>query len=266
MSPWERLIGESRPGDHFVQLYDAGETGLAGNVGRYLWEGLKRGEGALLIVTPEHQTLLSRFLDRAGADLASLLERRQLICWDARRTLSRFMIEGLPDWRLFEKTIRAAMRLVRPADGAEGLRAYGEMVSILWDAHRFAAAVRVEQLWNKLLEQLPFSLYCSYAVDVLGDESALANLQNVICAHTHLIPADADCGLEAALHRSMDEVLGADADGVRARIKTNYRAPGTVLPSAEHTLLWLRENLPDQAAPVVSLAREYYCQQALTAG
>jgi KaiC/GvpD/RAD55 family RecA-like ATPase len=266
MSPWGRLLEKPHPGDHFVQLYDAGETGLADNVGHYLWEGLKRGEGVLLVVTPEHQTLLSRFLDHVGADLATLLDSRQLVFWDARRTLSRFMVDGQPDWRLFEKAIRAAVREVRPADGAEGLRAYGEMVSVLWKAHQFAAAVRVEQLWNKLLEQQSFSLYCSYAVDVLDDESELANLESVLCAHTHLIPADADGDLEAAIHRSMDKVLGPRADAIRARIKTHDHARGTVLPSAENSVLWLRTNLPEEADRIVSLAREYYGQRAQTAG
>jgi len=41
---------------------------------RGMWEGLRRGEGVLLVVTPGHQGLLSRFLDR-------------VVCWDAQRTL-----------------------------------------------------------------------------------------------------------------------------------------------------------------------------------
>jgi len=265
LSPWERLLEKPHSGDHFVQLYDTGKTGLAENVGHYLWEGLRRGEGVLLVVTPEHQILLSRFLHRVGADLATLLDSRQLICWDARRTLSRFMAEGQPDWRLFEKAIRAAVREVCPAEGAEGLRAYGEMVSLLWKARQFAAAIRLEQLWNKLLEQLSFSLYCSYGVDLLGDESELANLETVLCAHTHLIPSENDGKLEAAVYQSMEEVLGPRAREVQARIKA-HRLSGTVLPNAENTVLWLRRNLPGYADRIVSLAREYYSQRARTAG
>jgi len=174
------------------------------------------------------------------------------------------MVDGQPDWRRFEKAMRAAVREVRPAPGVEGLRAYGEMVAVLWKAHQYGAAIRLEQLWNKLLEQLSFSLYCSYAVDLLGDESELANLETVLCAHTHLIPSSPDDRLEAAIYRAMDKVLGERAGEMQAQIKTSHRVSGTILPSGENTVLWLRRNLPAEADRIVSLAREYYRQQAQT--
>jgi hypothetical protein len=258
MSPWEKLLERPHSGGHFVQLYDADEAGLTQNVGHYVWEGLKRGEGVLLITTREHQTLFSRRLDRLGADLSTLLDTRQLVCWDARQTLARFMVDGQPDWRLFESAICTAVRQVRPAAGVEGLRAYGEMVGILWKARQFSAAIRLEQLWNKLLEQISFSLYCAYAIDLFGKDFEVANLESVLCTHTHLIPADSNGTLEAALSRSMDEILGPHADALRVKIKENYRASLAVVPVAENVVLWLRRNLPDQADRIVKLAREYY--------
>jgi hypothetical protein len=265
MSPWEKLLERPHSGGHFVQLYDADESGLAENVGHYLWEGLKRSEGVLLVATPQHQALFSRCLDRLGADLATLLDTRQLVCWDAQQTLTRFMVDGQPDWRLFEKAICAAVRQVRPANGAEGLRAYGEMVGLLWRTRQFAAAIRLEQLWNKLLEQSSFSLYCAYAVDLFGEEYELANLENVLCTHTHLIPADSDGKLEAAIQRSLDEVLGPRADELRVLIKANHRTSWAVMPGAENIVLWLRRNLPEQADRILSLARQYYGRQIQTA-
>lgn len=261
MSPWGKLLEKPHSRDHFVQLYDGDEASLSENVSRYLWEGLRRGEGALLVASREHQMLFSRCLHRFGADLATLLETRQLVCWDAQQTLSRFMSDGQPAWRLFEKVICAAIRKVRPANGVEGLRAYGEMVGILWKSRQFAAAMRLEQLWNKLLEQSSFSLYCSYGIDVFGEECELANFENVLCAHTHLIPTDSDGRLEAAIQRALDEVLGPRAGELRIRIKANYRASWTVVPSAENMVLWLRKNLPEQADRIVSLARRYYSQR-----
>src|SRR5436189_2260259 len=172
MSPWEKLLEHPHSGGHFVQLYEADETALAANVGLYLWEGLRRGEGVLCVVTPEHQELFSRHLDSLGADLPTLLASRQLIFLDAQQTMAEFMVEGQPNWQRFEKAIRAAMRMVRTPGGAEGLRAYGEMVGILWKARQFAAAIRLEQLWNKLLEQSDFSLYCAYAIDIFGKDFA----------------------------------------------------------------------------------------------
>jgi hypothetical protein len=150
------------------------------------------------------------------------------------------------------------MRRVRPVAGAEGLRAYGEMVGILWKARQFAAAIRLEQLWNKLLEQASFSLYCAYAIDVFGKEFEVSNLEGVLCTHTHLVPAQPNGTLETALNRSMDEILGAKADALRVLIKANHRPNWAVMPTAEAIILWLRRNLSGQADQIIARAQDYY--------
>jgi len=239
-------------------VYEADETALARNVGHYLWEGLRRGDGVLLIVTPEHRDLFSEELKSLGANLAAMIDSRQLIFRDAQETLAKFMIAGQPDWGRFENVARAAMRQVRPSSGIEGLRAYGEMVGLLWKARQFAAAIRLEQLWNKLLEQASFSLYCAYAIDVFGKEFAGANLDGVLCTHTHLIPAQPNGTLEAALNRAMDEILGVRAQALRVLIKASHTPGWAVIPAAEAIVLWLRKNLPAQADEIVNRARTHY--------
>jgi hypothetical protein len=186
------------------------------------------------------------------------LGSHQLVFCDAQETLSQFLVGGQPNWQRFETVIRAAMRQVRPREGADGLRAYGEMVGILWKARQFAAAIRLEQLWNKLLEQSSFSLYCAYAIDVFGKEFEVGNLDGVLCTHTHLVPAQPDGTLETALHSAMDEVLGPQANALRILIKANYRPSWAVMPTAESILLWLRKNLPQQADDIVTSARQHY--------
>jgi hypothetical protein len=197
-------------------------------------------------------------LDGLGASLPALLDAGQLIFFDAQQMLAQFMVAGWPEWRRFEQVIHTAMRRVQPRRGAEGLRAYGEMVGILWKARQFAAAIRLEQFWNKLLEQSSFSLYCAYAIDVFGNEFAVASLDGMLCTHTHLLPAQPDGTLEAVLNRSMDEVLGAKAETLRLLIKSGHNPAGAVTPAAESTILWLRKNLPEQANGIVNLAREHY--------
>ena len=258
MSPWEKLLERPHSRGHFVQLYEADEVALTKNVGRYLWEGLRRGEGVLVIVTPEHKELFCGHLNHLGANLPALLGSRQLVFWDAEQTLAQFMEAGQPDWQRFEIVIRAAMRQVRPSEGTEELRAYGEMVGILWKARQFAAAIRLEQLWNRLLEQSSFSLYCAYAIDVFGKEFEVGNLDGVLCTHTHLVPAQPNGTLETALNRSMDEILGPKADALRILIKANHRPAWAVMPNAEAIVLWLRKNLPGQADHIIERSRRHY--------
>jgi hypothetical protein len=64
----------------------------------------------------------------------------------------------------------------------------------------------------------------------------------------------------------MDERLGARANGLKLLIKANYRPSWAVLPKAEGIILWLRNNLPDEAEDILGLARKYYnasCERAV---
>jgi hypothetical protein len=258
MSPWERLLERPQSRGHFVQVYEADMLSLTRNVSHYVWEGLKRGDGLLLISTPEHWKLFCQHLNELGADTERPLQNRQLVFLDARETLSQFMVKGQPDWRRFEAVIGAAMGQIRKVNNGAGLRAYGEMVALLWKARQFAAAVRLEQLWNKLLAQSSFSLYCAYAIDVFGKEFHVEALDGLLCAHTHLIPAAPNGELEAALNLAMDEILGPKAHNLKALIKANYRPSWGVVPNAESMVLWLRKNLPIQAEDIIARARNHY--------
>ena len=62
------------------------------------------------------------------------------------------------------------------------------MVGILWNARKYHAAIRLEQFWNKILEQEPISLYCAYTVDPLSSTPGVERMPEIECAHTHLIP------------------------------------------------------------------------------
>ncbi len=258
MSPWEKLLERPHVRGHFVQLYEADDGGLVRNVGLYLWEGLRRGEGVLVIATPEHEKLFREYLDSAGAGVSGLVAGGQLVFFDAQQLLAQFMVAGQPNWERFEKLVCAAMRQLRPVNGADGLRAYGEMVGILWKARQFASAIRLEQLWNKLLERASFSLYCAYAIDIFGKEFDAATLHSVLCAHTHLLPSQPGGTLEAALHQAMDEVLGRHGPATRERMQATCRPGIAVMPTAEAIVFWLRKNLPHQADRILAQARRHY--------
>ena len=260
MSPWERLLEKPHARGHVVQLYPEGdEVSLVANVSLYLSEGLKRGEGVLVVAAAAHRESFARELDRLGVDTGSAIQTSQLVCIDARETLSQFMTAGQPDWDKFEIAMGTAMRAVRSAGDRPGLRAYGEMVGLLWTKGQYSAAIRLEQFWNKLLARSSFSLYCAYPIDVFDKKFHAAALDGVLCAHTHLMPAETSGNLETAVSLAMDEVLGAKADTFRNLIiQENQRSSWAVMPKGETAILWLRRNLPEQAERIVARAREYY--------
>jgi hypothetical protein len=261
MSPWEKVLEQPHSRGHVVQFYEpADELSLAANVSRYLWEGLKRGEGALVVVTPEHRELFRRELDKLGAAVSSAIESGRLVFLDAWQTLSRCMAGPQLEWTLFESVIGAAIGRAWPPNGRAGPRAYGEMVGLLWKTGQLAAAIRLEQLWNRLLAQLPFSLYCAYEIDIFQKEFHPGSVDAILRAHTHMIPPQPDRNLEAALYRAMNEILGPGAESVKARMGNVRHRSWALMPNAESIVLGLREYLPNQADDILARARRHCLQ------
>ncbi len=259
VSAWDRLLQQPHACGHFVQLYQADQSALRRNLGIYFWEGLRHGGGVLAITTDEHKQQFTDYLQSLGADTQKLTKNHQLVFRDARELLSKIIVRGQPRWDRFDVAVRAAVREVRPLENCTDLRAYGEMVGILWNARQYAAAVRLEQLWNKLLEEAEFSLYCSYAIDVLGHDVDLDSLEGVLRTHTHLLPVQPDGDLETALHSSLQEELGFGPEELKNHMKARGHADWPVMPNAEWLVLALRKYLPEQAHRVIERARQY-CQ------
>lgn len=262
MTSCAELLDQVDPEAHLVQLYGSDDRLLARNVARFLAEGLRRGDGLLNIASPEHSGSVARLLQEERGYSKAVLEGR-LVFLDAQVTLDRLMVDGRPDEDLFAGIIGEALKGVQARAGHMGVRAYGEMVGVLWKDGQYAAAVRLEELWNQLLKSSNIRLFCGYPIDVFGEEFQVDKVDPLLCAHTHLLPVDQ--ALQGALSRAMNEVLGSRVDGVRALIKANYRPSWGELPNSEALILWLRNNLPGSAKDIVHLARQYY-QAEVTAG
>jgi hypothetical protein len=258
MSSCAELLDGLGPEEHVVQLYGADDKLLVDNVGHFLGEGLRRGDGILVIATPEHRISLTAILRKDRAYSKAVLEGR-LVFLDAEFTLSRFMRNGAPDSEQFRSIIGEAVGGVRARAVHTGVRAYGEMVGLLWKAEEYTAAIQLERLWNELLRQSDVSLFCAYPIDVFDPEFQPAKVDALLCAHTHLLPVDP--ALEGALNRAMDEVLGERVNAVRPLIHSNHRPAWGAIPSAEALVLWLRNNLPGSAEEILARARTYCRQQ-----
>jgi hypothetical protein len=259
MTSCAHLLDQADPEAHLVQLYGSDDRLLTRNVARFLAEGLRRGDGLVTIASPEHiGSIATQLRDERGYSKA-VLEGR-LIFLEAQATLEDLMVDGLPDADRFDSVIGGTLKQVQTRAGHTGLRAYGEMVGILWMANQYAAAARLEELWNKLLRSSHIRLFCGYPIDVFGEEFQVEKVDPLLCAHTHMLPMDD--ALESALDRAMNEVLGSRVEGLRTLMKANYRPSWGEVPRTEALILWLRNNLPGSAGEILSRARGYYQAQA----
>jgi hypothetical protein len=165
------------------------------------------------------------------------------------------MVDNHPNWLRFEATIRGAIERLEPA---AGLRAYGEMVGLLWKAGSFSAAIELEDNWNRLLKQYAFSLFCSYPIDVFDPEFQVRGVDALLCDHTHLLSTGANGDLEAAVYRAMDDCLGSAAEEIRRRVPKKVDPAWGQVPPGETAILWVRANLPREAESILIKARHYY--------
>jgi hypothetical protein len=244
--------------EHFVQFYKADEPSLNRNVANFLWNGLLRGDGLLVIATAQRRESLAAHLTRLGADVAFARRDGQLAMVDAHEMLARFMVDGQPDWELFQGAINDGLQLVGSRVAEGGVCAYGEMVGVLWEEGQTEAAIRLEEFWNRFLHGRGLSLFCGYPIDVFDGAFQEIHIHDVLCAHSHVMPTGINGDLRAALDKAMDELLGDGAEGVRSSIKAGIRSANLALPETESAILWLRSHVPDRAEAILSCARSYY--------
>ena len=257
MSP-QPLFEEPEPHGHLVQLYQADEQVLVQNVGRYLLGGLKRGEVLLVVAIKEHSDAFMWELERLGVDPGAAVRDKQLLFLDAHETLARCLVSNQPDRQSFEHTIGTAMLQLRGGEDRSGCRVYGELVAVLWETGRFAAAIRLEEFWNKLLESGDFKLFCGYPIDVFGADFQADSVDALLSAHTHVVPVGLDGDLENAVSRAMDEVLGPQVDHAGSFMNAGFRPTWAVVPPGEAAILRIRSNLPERADEVAARARTHY--------
>jgi len=248
---WQDLLSVPGTEDHIVQVYTE-PAFLVEGVAAYVGTGLKQNEAAIIIARPEHRALFEAELERRGFDVASLIARGQLRLLDAAVTLAQFMRGNLPDWPAFHKLIGgviAETRLQYPT-----VRAYGEMVDILWHEEKRDAAIKLEEFWNDLISLQTFSLFCAYRMDNFASESYAGPLQCICKVHSHLIPARDYAAFNKSVIEASQAVLGAPLANVLKTISTQA-APSAQMPEGQAALLWLREKMPCTAEKVLDKLR-----------
>jgi hypothetical protein len=151
--------GEIAPSDHVVQIYENDSIFLDALTG-FVGGGVNAGDSVIVVGTDTHlQALFSR-LKSYGLHVDSLIAEDRLIPLNAEETLAKFMVNDWPDEELFEKTISKLIE--RAGQKNRRIRAFGEMVAILWAQGHYGATVQLEHLWNRFSEKAEFCLFCAY--------------------------------------------------------------------------------------------------------
>ena len=172
---------------HAVRFYGNDES-LFTTVAGFLSEGLVAHEPAIVIATPAHSAAIEEHLSGRLIDCAQARRNGDLVMLDAEEMLGQFMVGDVPDPELFEESVGLVVQQMLDGRGGIVVRAYGEMVDVLWKQGRTESAIKLEILWNKLALKYRFALLCGYA---MGNFYKQAKQLDDICAqHTHVTGPD----------------------------------------------------------------------------
>lgn len=258
-TPWQTVLATPAAGDHVAQLYQD-DAFLVKTVVAYCRSAFSAGEAAIVIATPDHRAAFGQGLAALGMDVESLAARRQYAALDAEACLASFMEAGTPNRDGFFATIGAHIDAARSA-GYAHVRAYGEMVEVL-RAGNFTAALRLEELWNDLIEVYGLSLLCSYRVNVFDGRAWRQVLPQIGERHSHLLSVEDPEALDRAVGRAFFDVFGADADAVVLRqLCESAVRPQATMPAAQVALVNLCELISPLAGEVLAATERHYHQR-----
>ncbi len=253
---WESVLAAPTPRQHIAQLYT--EPGfLARAVGRFVGEGLRRGEAVVLVVTPPHWQTIARRLEDDRCALDDLQRRGQLTVLDAAECLAQLLVEGLPDRARF-RTLLGGTIDAATAAGHGSIRAFGEMVDLLRRTS-LAATIRLEELWAELMTTHSFSLLCGYSLDNFDSQIHRGLLQRVSTAHSDVIPVDDYARLDRAVERAYADIFGPSGEpaSLRSTFLAHYARPAA-MPDAEAAILAVRQFVPVMADELLDRVRHHY--------
>ncbi len=169
--------------EHAVQIY-GDETIFMDALEGFVGSGLRKGEGVILIATANHLHILEKRLRGSWLDIDRARWEERYVAVLAQETLGKFMRNGKPDEALFTQT--AAALLARARGNERRVRAFGEMVAILWAEGNAGAAIQLENLWSKLQAVEKFPLFCAYPRAGFTQDAS-ASINHVCSTHSKVI-------------------------------------------------------------------------------
>jgi hypothetical protein len=208
--PIGQFWGFVAPCEHLVEFYED-EGNFIDMLGRFVVDGLRGGEAVVAIANVAHLGTLRARIEDAGLDAALLQARGRYTPLDAAALLSRFMVGGWPDPQRFEQVIGPV--LARARREGRAVRAFGEMVALLWGRGHHQATLALERLWSGLCVREQVAVLCAYPCIGATRDLADDRVESVagICAlHTQVrgLPATVEVHVPLAGQAAAVEETG----------------------------------------------------------
>jgi signal transduction histidine kinase len=170
---------------HWVQYYDDDAFPVE-SISDFLWEGILKGEGTVVILKARHALSVRHALVKRGGDPKELERTGRMSFLGAETTLAKLMVKGRPDPRRFRGEVAAAIDRTIPGDG--GTRVIAELVALLITTDRPQAALVLEGLWNDYLRRRRVRLRCLYPLGPFTAPSLSRAFKRITDIHGDVVP------------------------------------------------------------------------------
>ena len=174
---------EIAPCEHIVQVYETEKVFLETLEG-FAGTGIINGENVVVVATAHTIRQLDERLTAHRFNLENLRETKRYVSFDAEEVLSRFMTGNWPDEEKFQNVIRDLISLIKDTPDRK-VRAFSEMVSLLWQRGLQVATVYLEGLWEQLRVKEDFTLFCAYPKRYFS--ATPRALESICRSHTKVI-------------------------------------------------------------------------------
>ncbi|HEX4896431.1 MAG TPA: diguanylate cyclase [Solimonas sp.] len=211
---------------HAVQFF-RDENFLCDVIADYLGEGLRAGAPLIMIARATRLELVRRRLEQDGHPVAEAIAAGQCLMLDAHEALSRFMVDGRPDPARFAALVSPLIEHGLSAWPQARLRAYGEMVDILWSQGQCQAALALEALWNERAREQPFSLLCAYHMDNFRQSEDEGGFAQICDSHSDV------AAMEGCVHDGSAEARRRELARLEQRVYALERELGQLQPNPE---------------------------------
>jgi len=171
---------------HDVRFYED-DAYLCTAVSAFLADGIRSTQPIIVIATAAHRREFAAQLRLKGLNVDAL-HPGDSIWLDAHETLSAFMEGPMPNADLFMATVGNVFEKALANRRYLVVRAYGEMVDMLWRQGKSEGAIALENLWNDLARRYAFSLLCAYSKESMLAHSPEGGIDRICACHSRVLP------------------------------------------------------------------------------
>jgi DNA-binding NarL/FixJ family response regulator len=159
-------------------------------VARFVVIALKAGNAAIVVATESHRDGIVRRMKKHGLDVDAATQQGKYVQLDVAKTLSTFMVNGMPDPARFFEIVGGLIKVAAKAAKQEHPRvvACGECSAFLWAQGKPDAALRLEQLWDDLGQTLDVDILCAYALSSFRGKEDEPVFQSICAEHPAVYP------------------------------------------------------------------------------